>query len=320
MRKITPFIFLLILSCSTQNRLLLSMHTQLLANLPRGGTGIMERVAVPSGEMLSFWKEYDQRPDYTAYAPGPKEREIIARNLALLPPRHRAVLRERLIGIYFVGNFMGSGVTDWVLKDGKRLYCYIILNPALLSMDLSATLTWRERSCFRMTDPAWTLAIDCGKQYDGLLYVLLHEASHVVDYVTNVTPYVEEKVRHLNPGVEETGFTRGIWSGIASPAADLPWRKDLTFYGFGGGPKIPVTDAPAIYRGLAQSPFVSLYGSTAWIEDFADYLTFYHITQKLGMPYVITVQKGKEIISRTEPLKNGAVAARFPLMERFYRE
>jgi len=48
-------------------------------------------------------------------------------------------------------------------------------------------------------------------------------------------------------------------------------------------------EASVIYKGLARSSFISLYGSKNWAEDLAEMATFQMITAKLGQPYIVTL-------------------------------
>ncbi len=280
-----------------------------------------ERVAPAPKVVMDFWMELDGRKDYTPYRPGGREMAEIRKSLELLPPLHKKVMKERLIGIYFINNFLGSGGADWVADGGKNLYFYLVINPGLLAMkDLTEMLTWRERSCF-IDEGDVSISVRCGSGVNQLTYVMLHEGAHIVDYLHRITPYVEKELIDFYPEPKgETDFTRGIWKTIREPAGRHDFRKDVTFYGFGKGPRIKASEAPAVYRGLAGSPFVSLYGSQSWAEDLADFVTFYRITQKMKIPYIISVAvKGKEVV-RYAPMENPEVKKRFRLMGGFYQK
>ena len=58
-------------------------------------------------------------------------------------------LEERFIGLYFVENLMGNGLTDWVLDDEGRVYTYMILDPAAFQSTLTELLTARAKSAFK---------------------------------------------------------------------------------------------------------------------------------------------------------------------------
>lgn len=285
----------------------------------RQDLALHERIAPAPKVVLDFWMKMDDRKDYTPYVPDAGEISVIRKSLELLPPLHKKVLKQRLIGIYFINNFLGSGGADWVADEKKNLYFYLIINPKLLAMkDLTEVLTWRERSCF-IDEGDVKITVNCGGGANQLTYIMLHEGAHIVDYSCRITPYAEKEVREFYPDPkDETDFVTGIWKSLREPFKRYDFRKDLTFYGFSRGPRIKASDAPEVYRGLAGSPFVSLYGSQSWAEDLAEFVTFYHVTQKMKLPYVISVAvKGKEVM-RFKPMENPEVRKRFRVMGRFY--
>lgn len=277
-----------------------------------------KRLVDPPSLVLEAWKKFDGRDDYTPHRLSGYERMIFERNLKHLPPLNRIVLEERLIGFYFIDNFLGSAAADWILDENRKLHFYIIFNPKILTMTLSEVLTWRERSCF-IPSEGYAVDVDCGRGHDGILYALLHETTHVVDYTLKITPFVEnEMVPILHLSEEPTEFVRGIWEDVGTTVAPYAYRKDLTFYGLGGGPKIPLADAGTIYREFSESPFVSLYGSMTWAEDIAEMVTFYHLTEKMNLPYRVRLSKGKEELFRCEPMKKETVRKRLAHLDMFY--
>ncbi len=277
-----------------------------------------KRLVDPPSLVVESWRKFDGRDDYAPHRLSGKERMIFARNLKRLPPLNRKVLEERLIGLYFIDNFLGSAAADWVLDENKKLHFYIIFNPKILAMSLSEVLTWRERSCF-IPSEGYSVNVDCGRGHDGILYALLHETTHVVDYTLKITPFVEKDMAPV-PRVSEksTEFVRGIWKDIGATVTPYAYRKDLTFYGLGGGPKLHLSDAEKIYREFCGSPFVSLYGSMTWAEDIADMVTFYHLTEKMNLPYLVRLSKGKDELFRCEPMKEEAVRKRLAHLDLFY--
>ena len=54
---------------------------------------------------------------------------------------------------------------------------------------------------------------------------------------------------------------------------------------------LSLSKAAAIYAGLTTTPFVSLYGSLNWAEDFAEYATWSHFTTELQQPYRIVLSR-----------------------------
>ncbi|MCP4134285.1 MAG: hypothetical protein GY754_25145 [bacterium] len=280
---------------------------------------VISRIASCPNDLLKLWKKLDKRDNYSPYTPSRNEIKIIQEALNKLPRLHKKVLKERLIGIYFINNFHGSGVTDWTINSDNRIYTYIIINPSVLTKDFSTLVTQKDKTCFNINDPSIDISINCGKKYSGFLYILLHESTHAVDYVVNITPYVEpDMVKYNKNAPQKTPFTKWIWDTYKKPETAYPFRTDVTFYGFNKGPRVNIVRALDMYSSLSRSPFVSLYGSLNWAEDLAEFVTYYHLTQKLGEKYVISVKKNNKVLFSYEPMKSAAVKERFSTMKRFY--
>ena len=254
---------------------------------------LVDRVAPVPAKLLEYFSQTDNRPDYAAYAPSAREKKLVMEYLRLLPPAYERIFRQKCIGVYFISDLLGNGVTSWVIGPGNEIYFYIILNPASLKAGLSETLTARERSCFTPV-PGWELRVDAGRKYKGLLYALFHEGTHGLDYAAGITPFTDDTMpsRYRPETSVADIFFYADWDSYSKPvkASDFPGRDKVTFYGFGGGPKLRADEAPVLYEGLSRSGFVSLYGARSWAEDLAESLTFGLLTGKLGQPYAITVK------------------------------
>lgn len=276
---------------------------------------LIDRLQTPPEFLLSYLRQMDGTERYTAYTLSKSEREMLVRNLALLPRAYRSALRERLVGIFFVKNFTGSGLADFVLNAKKNLYFLLIINPETMRHDLSWWMSYRASTTFRagsLEGAHIKLSIDCGSRYSGLTYILLHETSHIMDYLFHYTPYVDRATRELGFSVSGTPFVAGFWKSYDVPTerAGFPLRSRLSFYGLGKGARIDGSRAIELYEGLRRSPFVSLYGSQNWAEDFAEYATWYYLTAKLGQPYRITLTKGGRNELVYEPMKSPLVRQR----------
>lgn len=284
-------------------------------------TALAARVVRPPDVLIEAWRAWDGRSDYQAYLPAADEMAVLEDALDTLPALMRATLRERLIGIYFIQNFLGSGLADWVRGPDGELLLYLAFNPEVLRHDISTWLTRKEESAFEPDrGDDLRLAIDCGRRLSGAHYILLHEGAHAVDYIHHLTPWVEPVMLQLGQARGPDDFVRGIWSDLRTPRQDLAWRARVSFYGLGGGPRLARSEAAAIYADLATTPFASLYGSLSWAEDLAELVTFHHLTGALGQPYRIYVKRGGQPILRLEPLASERVRARLPLLERLYHE
>ncbi len=283
------------------------------------GSTLIDRVKPVPGFVLDFLKKSDKRHDYSSYSPAPDELALIKEYLDLLPEYQREVLQRRLIAFYFIGNFVGSGMTFAVIGDHGEPFTVIVFNPDVLKAGISTWMTYRENTCFLRNNPQISIAVNCGSRYRGFLYILLHEAAHVVDYVERATPFTDTTIKNMLQQnlPSSTLLTEGIWRDISTPvpAFDFDGRKDITFYGLAGGPRIGIDDAPALYERLARTPFVSLYGSQNWADDFAELATWYHFTVVLGEPYEVLLKRGPGAVARYAPMELPEVKKRVALLQ-----
>ncbi len=251
------------------------------------------RIGPPPIFLLNWLRTLDQRPGYKGYTPTPSQRRMLAGWFDLMPGPMRAVLRERLIGVYLVDGFLGNGLSNMVLgHDGSR-YAWVVLNTSGFSSTLSETFTGREASAFR----GGGVSVDCGgvNEPPGVFYTFFHEMTHAYDYVQGITPYVEREWEELLRGFPPEKKRRwDVWAAYETPLKehDSPLRGRISFYGIGGGPLLDGSEAPAIYAWLEKSPFTSLYGAQNWAEDAVELMVYNAVTDKLGRPCVIKYGAG----------------------------
>lgn len=280
-----------------------------LESYPAALSKPVEERAGPAPEWLrKLLADADGAKDYESYIPTPQELGQLRSTLVLLPEGLQRAFQERLVGIFFVKNFMGNGLTCWV-SDGKGgAYSAMVVNPAGFTRSISETFTRRERSLFRDGEG---VRIDAGAKYPGLLYTLLHEGTHVFDFVYGITPYVEAECTAYFRKGGKLESSWDVWAGYSKPmkGMDFKLRGKLGFYGLDGRPSLRGKDAPQLYAQLQASPFVSLYGSRTWAEDAAELVVFHHLTQVLGQPYAIEWTAGGKT-GRYEPMRSETVKER----------
>jgi hypothetical protein len=274
---------------------------------------LADRVAMAPDFLLTYLREADKVDTYQGYLPTAAERDQIRATIDLLPAAYKATLKERLIGIYFISGWTGSGMADFALDEKGTVYCLLVVNPDTMRHTLSDWLTRRESTCFVADSPGnktFTLAVDCGTAYSGLTYILLHEGSHIMDYVHGYSPFVKPSLRDIGIAGKGGPFTADAWESFSTPRAPLRFPAAITFYGLSGGPRLHLSQAPAVYKDLESSPFVSLYGTMSWLEDFAEYCTWHYLTAVLGQPYRIVLRAGDTVVFDDEPMKRAKVVAR----------
>ncbi len=282
-------------------------------------SALISRITGTPGFALDYMRDMDGRKDYSDYKPDSNDLRIISEGFEILPPLTQKVLKERLIGIYFINNLLGSGLTDFVWDKNRKIYVIMFFNSRVFGKNISDWLTYKENTCFRNDNGNFKVVIDCGTNLNGFNYILIHESTHCVDYVNSVTPFVEPDLMSLKK-TNRSGFTDNIWRDYYHPVKefDFIYRKDITFYGINKGPRIDISNVMDVYSELMNSPFPSLYASQTWAEDFAETVTFYHLTCILKQPYKIRIFWGESLVSEYEPMKSQKVMQRFDNIKMFY--
>lgn len=231
--------------------------------------------------LLQNWRDADKRPNYRNHELTDSERREFEKALAALPAKLRAALDSRVIGLYFIENLMGNGITDWVLDANERTHVYLAFNPAAFKKSVSQLLSERESSPFKGEAG---VKVEAGAD-NGIVYSVAHEFFHAYDYVNGVTAYTD-------PGhADAIGLTleRGwdVWAEYRRPskAHDFPARERLNFYGF-KPPLLEPSEAEAVCGQLSRSVYVSLYGAKNWADDAAELFLYRHLTKTLQRPYV----------------------------------
>jgi hypothetical protein len=243
------------------------------------------RIEAAPAFVIEYLNHYDKVDYYVKYRPTERELSLAQQNLLLLPKRYQTILQSRLVGICLIKDFIGSAFTELVFDQADKPYAFIAVNSATLSTPISDWVTRRDLSCFKMDSSGTIASTDCGTGYTGFMYAMLHETSHVVDFVLHYHSKAKAGDEKDFPFIGE------YWKGFNQPLAqfDFLHRKDLSFYGLNGGPRLSITDAPRVYSELAKTPFASLYGSQTILEDFAELFAWTYYTQALHQRYAITV-------------------------------
>ena len=100
--------------------------------------------------------------------------------------------------------------------DPFRLFD-IPVNSAILRQDVSEWLTQKERTCFQPPGSALSASVEARSKVDALFYVLLHEATHVVDGSDPPTPVVP-------PDAEAGGFGQALHGEFGNDRRSMTFR------------------------------------------------------------------------------------------------
>ena len=244
------------------------------------------------------------------------EQKVIADAFAGLPHLYQVVLRDHLHSISFMDDMPNTALTSPLnINDSFRLY-NITFRAGILHETVTEWLTWKERTCFNTADSDLSISVK-GGNVSALSYVLMHEATHVLDLSLNILR--SDKPNSVaNSTFTGNNFVKGAWM---SHRQTDPLLNDTLFLKnrfHNGGAVLPAAMAVQVYKSLRNSPFVSLYSTSSWNEDLAEYLSVYHLTQVQKQPFQILVyKKGKEIF-RYEPMTSELVKSRADIVREFY--
>lgn len=110
-------------------------------------------------------------------------------------------------------------------------------------MDLSEWITYRDNTAFKPGNGK-SIGADFGTEYTGFIHILLHETTHIVDFVEGITPYLRYSIPSYTGNRRETDpdalFTADIWQDFAHVKRkyDFDLRRRIAFYGLYDGPFI----------------------------------------------------------------------------------
>lgn len=275
-------------------------------------SGLMRCVAAAPESIFKRFRDAGMNPENHPLTK--VERAKVEAALSELPPLHQKVLSTHLHSISFMDNMPNTALTSPVTGPDSIKQFNITVRAGILHETISEWATKKENTLYdNMGSSPYTVSIEAG-QLDAFVYVLLHEATHVVDAVVNMTPSVE----HASDSVTPTALTKGIWNKLKAPVelyVDSLVEKTI----FRGGGKVPITMAPDIYRTLSKMPFVSLYATASRSEDVAELETIYHLTHKMKQPFHVIVKKGTNEVARFEPMQSKLVQKRLYHLKVFYQ-
>ena len=233
------------------------------------------------------------------------EKEKVAQAFSMLPPLHLKIVKEHLHSISFMDHMPNTALTSPVETSDTTKMFNITFRAGIINETISKWATWKENTYYVSSENnEYQVSIDAGN-LDAIVYVLLHEATHIVDAVLSITPQVDD----IDMVVPPTPFTTNVWYKMNIPR-EKSTNTMLETTRFRSGKPIPFSSAPEVYKALQETPFASLYSMASWHEDLAELVTIYHLTKKLNQPYKIIVKKNGATVCTYEPLTNKGVVKR----------
>lgn len=267
-----------------------------------------ERVQTAPESVFNKFKEAGMEP--TEHILTVSEAQIVNHAFFLLPPLHQKILKEHLYSISFMDNMPNTALTSPVeFSDSGKMF-NITCRAEVINETISQWATWKENTYYSSTgNDEYQLKIEAGTM-DAFTYILLHEATHIVDGILHISANQQKKPK---------SFTANIWVKMNEPNQKAT-NGILETSRFRNGKPLPLSASPAIYKALSKSPFVSLYSMASWHEDLAELVTIYHLTQKLNQRYRLVIEKNGANVMAYEPYSNRRVLKRQGVMKMFYKQ
>lgn len=272
---------------------------------------LTDRIQSAPESVLSKFREAGMEP--INHTLNESEMQKISETFSLLPPLHQKILKAHLHSISFMDNMPNTALTSPIETAGETKMFNITFRAEILNETISEWATWKENTYFmKAENNEYQVSIDAGN-LNAFVYVLLHEVTHVVDAVLNITPHSDE----IEGFVADTPFTATVWQKRNEPREEATTAL-LETTRFRSGKTLLISSAPAVYKALEETPFASLYSMASWHEDLAELVTIYHLTRKLNQPYKIMIKKNGATLFIYEPLNNSEVVKRQDLLKLFY--
>ncbi|GAB3981710.1 hypothetical protein GCM10028806_51890 [Spirosoma terrae] len=272
---------------------------------------LTQRIHVAPESVFTMFREAGMKPVNRSLTP--VQQEKVQNAFSVLPPLHQQILKQHLQSISFMDGMPNTALTSPVDTGNRQKQFNITFRAGLLDETISEWASWKENTCFEPgVDAKLKVRVE-GGNLDAIIYVLMHEATHIVDAVMAISPHVSEKQSVPEP----TSFTKDVWRTMNVPEAKY-LDSLLAKTRFRSGKVLPISLGPEVYRKLAQTPFPSLYAMAAWSEDIAELATIYHLTTRLNQPFSVVVTKGDVELARFEPMKNPLVKQRLKQLTIFY--
>lgn len=314
MKKFCVYLLILFLfSCNKNNKE--DLHPFQRAESYNGSIelSVEEKLLPTPLKIIDYLNELDNVSIYSAYELKNTEKELFINYYNLIPIKYQDIISKNVLGIYFINNFLGGGMTLSVFDNKEKMYIVLFFNPDILNQNITNWINYRDNSIFSDNEEI-NIMVNCNSEYKALIHTLLHEASHIYDFCNFVTPYTE-KFQKNKQTIFPTDFIKGIWDDFDEPKNEYNYknRENISFYDL--GKRIDKMNAIEIYSSLKTTPFSSLYASKTWAEDFAECFTWYYLKNYCETDYTTEIIQGNKTIFIYNPNDNDLIQSRYKIFE-----
>lgn len=263
---------------------------------------LSQRIHSAPHAMVDYLRKENADAGYTevpvSASPMPEVKKAFEQIEQILPHNILALAENFLAGVFIVNDLGSTGYSETILDDqGREVKAFIVLDQrALKARTANQWATWRETSFFTQSPEAGATVTQTLEypQNDtvtqAVSYILLHELGHVLGVASKAHPSWEDRTW----APRDYPFTALSWvsmqSGKSISRFDniMPNRRRVRFYRFQRA-SLTSKDIPALYQGLAQSNFPSMYGAINPYDDFAESFASYAHTILAGRPFATSV-------------------------------
>jgi hypothetical protein len=250
-------------------------------------------------------------------------RQDVRQAIAELPGPVQAAVKEKLIGIFFVRNLGTTGYTEAVADpQGRPAAGFVVVDVESLRRTANAWATFRENTVFQ-NDGEGRLQVTLEEApndnaKNAIQFILLHEFGHLVSIGERFHPDWLDKTKTegtylfypLSWRKAKDGSNVSLFEDV------FPERRDVRFY---GEPRLKSSQMEGVYRSLAMTNFVSLYGATSPFEDFAESFALYVHSAWMKKPYRVEItQSGNRVFLYESCWDQPRCAAKRAVLEKWF--
>jgi hypothetical protein len=227
--------------------------------------------------------------------------------LAEIPASVKKLADKKLVGIYFVRDLGGTGLTDYTNASlGGKDAGFIVLDiDVLAKQTANGWATWKENTPFRKGAALRLEALieepENNNRKNAIQYILLHELGHIISIGENIHP------RWDGPptSIEKFPFSKISWKAqlangkytSLTEGNNFFLRRNIVYY---FGAKINEADMLEAYIQLSKTSFPTLYAATSPGDDFAESFASYVHTVIQQRPWKINIYRYSKLVQNID--------------------
>lgn len=276
---------------------------------------LKDRISIADQNIVNYLEDMDSTVNYSSYELNIQEIEVFEECVNILPKSYISILKEKVIGIYFIENYIYGGMTNYVFDKDGSMYMTLYFNPATLKANINEWIDYKEKTYFNgSNEDDYIESIVYNGIYPAFLFLLLHEASHIYDHYFNITPFVEPALAN-DTRLSSKDFVTDVWDDYSIPIEKYNFEDRDNLVAYLDNTFVDIDSAETIYRNLSNTPFASVYGSKIWAEDFAESFTWLYLYNNHNIYYIINIFKDGKLMYSFNQFNNDLFLKRYLLFD-----